>query len=486
MRCLGLSCLGLGGSVSRRSSVASKSESAVQHAQVHTQHVAAPSRHAEGGGSHGLLTASRAASKPSTQNSTTPDSLDSGLSKAIAAAAEHLACHGWAVVAGVLTVEECQQYQQGVWDWLERLGEGVSRDDQSSWTEARGWPPSYKGIVNTLEVAHQDFVWRVRKHPRLLQVFAELYGTNELLSSFDSINLTAPGTDAAGGWLHVDHAPLKKGCQCIQGLLNMGDVGPESTGTLMVKDKSHLLLEEFYEHHVMLTPQQKAEMGNWYVFQEAELPYWQHLPSLGLAGAAGDLFLWDSRTAHQNIGPAATTAWRHVVYACYQPRALATDCDLQLKQQAWEQFLVTTHWPSHNVTVLPGLGSSASFYAADSHMPDQQETGTEQLSGCGDAADRPSADGRSAGSTSSPVEVPDADAAQQQQQQQQQQGYWDARAADGSAQALLASLRTRHRVEDASVRKLAGVQPYQPTEVWRKQPLVDSHGVLPPGPQAAR
>jgi hypothetical protein len=65
------------------------------------------------------------------------------------------------------------------------------------------------------------------------QVFAELYGTNELLSSFDSINLMAPGTDATGGWLHVDHAPLKKGCQCIQGLINMVDVGPDTTGMLI-------------------------------------------------------------------------------------------------------------------------------------------------------------------------------------------------------------------------------------------------------------
>jgi hypothetical protein len=62
-----------------------------------------------------------------------------------------------------------------------------------------------------------------------------------------------------------------------------------------------------------------------YVFQEAELPHWEHLASLGLSASAGDLFLWDSRTAHQNIGPAATTAWRHVVYACYQPRCACID-----------------------------------------------------------------------------------------------------------------------------------------------------------------
>jgi hypothetical protein len=35
------------------------------------------------------------------------------------------------------------------------------------------------------------------------------------------------------------------------------------SGTLLVKDKSHLLLEEFYECHTLLTPQQKAETGDW-------------------------------------------------------------------------------------------------------------------------------------------------------------------------------------------------------------------------------
>lgn len=69
----------------------------------------------------------------------------------------------------------------------------------------------------------------------MLQVFAELYGTNELLSSFDSINVTRPGTDATGGWLHVDQAPLKKGLQCIQGLVNLVDASSNTTGELMLQ-----------------------------------------------------------------------------------------------------------------------------------------------------------------------------------------------------------------------------------------------------------
>ena len=68
------------------------------------------------------------------------------------------------MIEGVLTPAECEQYQEGVWRWLEGLGVGLDRHDPATW-HSEAWPPSFKGIINTLEVAHQDFVWRVRKHP---------------------------------------------------------------------------------------------------------------------------------------------------------------------------------------------------------------------------------------------------------------------------------------------------------------------------------
>ena len=65
--------------------------------------------------------------------------------------------------------EECNEYIDSVWKWLEGLGSGIKRDDPKTWTQPH-WPDTHKGIFNILEVAHQDFVWRVRKHPRLLHV----------------------------------------------------------------------------------------------------------------------------------------------------------------------------------------------------------------------------------------------------------------------------------------------------------------------------
>ena len=64
-----------------------------------------------------------------------------------------------------------------------------------------------------------------------MQVFERLWGTNELLSSFDSINCLPPSS-ATGvpndqtSWLHADQAPLRRGFFCIQASFGKGCAGP--------------------------------------------------------------------------------------------------------------------------------------------------------------------------------------------------------------------------------------------------------------------
>ena len=63
--------------------------------------------------------------------------------------------------------------------------------------------------------------WALLQGSPQLQVFEKLWGTNELLSSFDSINCLPPSI-ATGvpndqtSWLHADQAPLRRGFFCIQ------------------------------------------------------------------------------------------------------------------------------------------------------------------------------------------------------------------------------------------------------------------------------
>ena len=59
--------------------------------------------------------------------------------------------------------------------------------------------------------------------------------------------------------------------------------------------------------------------------------------------------------------PERASAWRHVVYCCMQPAALATPGDLARKREAWDAFRITTHWPATNVEVFPDNGACALF-----------------------------------------------------------------------------------------------------------------------------
>ncbi len=61
----------------------------------------------------------------------------------------------------------------------------------------------------------------------------------------------------------------------------------------------------------------------------------------------------------QNVRPERASAWRHVVYACMQPAALAGPGDLARKREAWDGFRVTTHWPATNVELFPDDGECA-------------------------------------------------------------------------------------------------------------------------------
>lgn len=58
-----------------------------------------------------------------------------------------------------------------------------------------------------------------------------MLGTNELLTSFDAINVLAPHNDAPpAGWLHVDQTPLRPHFACLQGLVNLVDVSADTSG----------------------------------------------------------------------------------------------------------------------------------------------------------------------------------------------------------------------------------------------------------------
>ena len=78
----------------------------------------------------------------------------------------------------------------------------------------------------------------------------------------------------------------------------MVDVGPDTTGTLLVKDGSHEGHAPFFETACTLSQAEKAATTDHYQLKPQELPFFDSYESMGLRGRAGSVFLWDSRTIH--------------------------------------------------------------------------------------------------------------------------------------------------------------------------------------------
>ncbi len=181
---------------------------------------------------------------------------------------------------------------------------------------------------------------------------------------------------------------------------------------------------------------------------------------------------------------------------------MATPQDLALKQQAYRDYRVTTHWPARNVKLFPALGEE---YFADSDATTSADASTDagagQRDGAGDgtaaangslangmhhstadsAAGAANGDGPAAisgvdvsatdGSLGSSGERAAGSSAADPHQQARE--YWGKRFADGSVHKMLVSIRTRGAVEDRLLLQLAGMEEYGAEEVVTTQPLLE-------------
>lgn len=97
-------------------------------------------------------------------------------------------------------------------------------------------------------ISHESFTWAVRQEPGVVQAFEKVYDTEDLIVSFDSVNIGFPNRKDVkpnSPWPHQDQDPEKPGFRCLQGLVNLLPNGPKDGGLIVCKG-AHLLSEEFH------------------------------------------------------------------------------------------------------------------------------------------------------------------------------------------------------------------------------------------------
>jgi len=106
---------------------------------------------------------------------------------------QHLSDEGYVVLADVLSKQEVAEAFDHLWAFLPGAT-GWQRDAPSTWRRSgleRCGLPQW-GILKALGAGNCDAVWFCRTRPRVREAFEQIWGTNQLISSFDGFNVFLP------------------------------------------------------------------------------------------------------------------------------------------------------------------------------------------------------------------------------------------------------------------------------------------------------
>lgn len=289
---------------------------------------------------------------------------------------------GYCVIPQVLSTAEAEALYQRVWhEFIEKAWTNCKMDDRSNWKEA--FPMHNKMGIFAGPAGQTQVMWDLRQDPRIVNAFAQVWNTNDLIVSMDGLSFMCPPEIRDGyfePWPHVDQAILRRqdnvahsnnpplgfvsesllktqpytiqgqflfedsfdgdgGFYCIPNShLRFTEFAPELetiNAMEIPKDERrkarHKFLQEFFDCH-------RDESGNPY--------YTKHITA-----PRGSLILWDSRTIHWNQHPNKDRSLtnnprvRMVGYLCYVPEARLTDAGRILRKEAFEKGVSTGHNP---------------------------------------------------------------------------------------------------------------------------------------------
>lgn len=271
------------------------------------------------------------------------------------AALEYLSAHGYVVMRNVLNENEVSTAHELLWDFLSSTL-GWQRGKMETWDEKLfrfvGLP--HWGIVKAAGAGQSEFVWYARTRPRIRQIFARIWGTSQLLTSFDGFNMFLPWhhgfqkTDT--GWLHCDQGDRKQGLVTVQSFVALTAQNANTGGLLVIPGSHHA--------HESWVNETSPGAENDFVQVVGSNPLLQ-LPRQLVVCEPGDLVLWDSRCVHCNtpamLQPTSPEGelLRVAAYVCMVPKARASQECLRAREAAYMAGMSCNHWPLLSQEELP-------------------------------------------------------------------------------------------------------------------------------------
>lgn len=260
------------------------------------------------------------------------------------------------MVGGVLSQTECDDAVDGLWEWLGSLGSGIDRSNPATWSSDK-WPiSSGHALIQNYAIGHAPFAWDVRMNSNVRKVFGDLWGTEDLITSFNGVCVMRPPEltkcifrpSLDKSWLHcdqskktVDKVPTRHEWQCIQGAVNLEASG-RGDGCFRVLSGSHLL-------HAAAPWVGTGK--DWYKLSADDITFYkgQGCVDTLVTCPKGGMVLWDSRAVHANTKPVRDRQFprfRYTNFVCMTPRSHLTRSGAKRRREAFENDRTTSHWPN--------------------------------------------------------------------------------------------------------------------------------------------
>ncbi|WVF67421.1 hypothetical protein IAT40_002177 [Kwoniella sp. CBS 6097] len=226
---------------------------------------------------------------------------------------ETLDREGWVVVKGVIPKEKALAYADKAYEFVESFGLGFDRNDPKTYVPEKR-PYFYKGgLYHKYGASHEQFVWDIKQDPAIVEKFAKVWGTDELIASY--------------------------------GIMNLLPNGPEDGGLMILKG-SKALYKELFEAFDDVKPERGWNKNDRHDHTPEQI---QWLIDHGceyhkVCAEPGDLLLWDSRTIHYGATPSADRS-RIATYVCYKPASMITPEIKAKRDKARREKLLTSHDP---------------------------------------------------------------------------------------------------------------------------------------------
>ena len=223
--------------------------------------------------------------------------------------------NGYVVVPNAVPQDHLDATIEATFDFL-----GMSPDRPEDWYRA---PLRTNGMA---EIYHHPAMWDNRQHPRMHQIFSEIWGTEQLWVSIDRISFKPPPHPdypdyEHQGFIHWDadtsKLPLNFG---VQGVLYLTDTA-ENQGGFQCIPGIHNQLTNFGVNH-----------PSDYQYVPPDL---KQLTPQPIPGTAGDLLIWHRALAHGS-GHNTSDRPRLAQYISMRPATLTDEEYRQQRIRLWK------------------------------------------------------------------------------------------------------------------------------------------------------